>query len=132
MVAFNDHDPGSSGNPGHSSRVAAAVSSAGGSLPAKMTRVDMLEPPLLVSHGLADDVVPYPAELPSCALTIAMGNVCEQVLDPDAKHAQFGFDLWREFLYRRMIQKPVLSLPTSVTLVGTESLTTPPSPPSLP
>ena len=129
MVAFNDHDPGSSGNPGYSSRVAAAVSSAGGSLPAQMTRVDMLEPPLLVSHGLADDVVPYPAEVPSCALTLAMGNVCEQVLDPDAKHAQFGFDLWREFLYRRMIQKPVLSLPTSVTLVGTESLTTPPAVP---
>jgi dienelactone hydrolase len=123
MVAFNDHDPGSSGNPGHSSRVAAAVSSAGGSLPAKMVRVDTGEPPLLVVHGLADDVVPYPAAVPTCALTVAMANVCEQVLDPDQKHPQFGFELWREFLYRRMIQKPVLSLPTSVTVVGTESLT---------
>jgi dienelactone hydrolase len=123
MVAFNDHDPGSSGNPGYSSRVAAAVSAAGGSLPAKMVRVDTGEPPLLVVHGLADDVVPYPAEVPTCALTLAMGNVCEQVLDPDQKHPQFGYDLWREFLYRRMIQKPVLSLPTRVTVVGTESLT---------
>jgi dienelactone hydrolase len=126
LVAFNDHDPGSSGNPGYSSRVAAAVSSAGGSLPGKTVRVDPGEPPLLVAHGVADDVVPYPAEVPSCALTIALGNVCEQVLDPDGKHAQFGYAQWREFLYRRMIQTPVLSLPTSVTLVGTESLTTPP------
>ena len=62
-----------------------------------------------------------------------MTNVCEQVLDPDQKHGQFGFDLWREFLYRRLIQAPdPLALPTSVTVVGTESLTTPPSPPSLP
>ena len=128
MVAFNDHDPGSSGNPGYSSRVAAAVASAGGSLPARMVRIDTGEPPLLVSHGLADDVVPYPAAVPSCVLTIAMTNVCEQVLDPDQKHGQFGFDLWREFLYRRMIQKPALSLPTSVTVVGTESLTGVPLP----
>jgi dienelactone hydrolase len=128
MVAFNDHDPGSSGNPGYSSRVAAAVASAGGSLPGKMVRIDTGEPPLLVSHGVADDVVPYPAAVPSCALTIAMTNVCEQVLDPDQKHGQFGFDLWREFLYRRVIQKPVLSLPTSVTIVGTESLTGVPLP----
>ena len=123
MVNFNDHDPGSSGNPGYSSRVAAAIASAGGSLPGKMVRIDPGEPPLLVTHGLADDVVPYPAAVPSCALTVAMTNVCEQVLDPDQKHPQFGFSQWREFLYRRMIQKPVLSLPTSVTIVGTESLT---------
>jgi dienelactone hydrolase len=123
MVAFNDHDPGDSGNPGWSSRVAAAVASAGGSLPERMVRIDRGEPPLLVSHGLADDVVPYPAAVPSCVLTVAMTNVCEQVLDPDQEHPQFGFDLWREFLYRRMIQTPVLSLPTSVTVVGTESLT---------
>lgn len=124
MVAFNDHDPGDSGNPGWSSRVAAAVASAGGSLPEYMVRIDRGEPPLLVSHGVADDVVPYPAAVPSCVLTIAMTNVCEQVLDPDQKHPQFGFDLWREFLYRRMIQPPQpLSAPTNLTVVGTESLT---------
>jgi dienelactone hydrolase len=124
MVAFNDHDPGSSGNPGYSSRVAAAVSAAGGSLPIHIDRVQPPPPPLHVVHGHADDVVPYPAEVPTCALTIAMGNVCEQVLDPDQKHPQFGYDLWREFLYRRMIQKPApgVNLPTRVTIVGTDSI----------
>jgi dipeptidyl aminopeptidase/acylaminoacyl peptidase len=117
MVAFNDHDPGASGNPGYSSRVAAAVASAGGSLHGKTVRIDPLEPPLLVSHGVADDVVPYPAAIPSCAMTIAMGNVCEQVLDPDQDHGVFGYTHWREFLYRRMILSPVFSPPTNVTPV---------------
>jgi hypothetical protein len=93
------------------------VASAGGSLPARMVRVDTGEPPLLVSHGLADDVVPYPAAVPTCVLTVAMTNVCEQVLDPDQDHGDFGYDYWREFLYRRMIQTPVFSLPTNVTPV---------------
>jgi hypothetical protein len=46
-----------------------------------------------------------------------MTNVCEQVLDPDQDHGDFGYDYWREFLYRRMIQTPVFSLPTNVTPV---------------
>jgi dienelactone hydrolase len=118
MVAFNDHDPGSSGNPGHSSRVAAAVASSGGSLPGKMVQVDTGEPPLLVTHGLVDDVVPYPAAVPTCVLTLAMANVCEQVLDPDQDHGIFGYAQWREFLYRRMIQTPVLSAPTNLQVVA--------------
>jgi dienelactone hydrolase len=116
MVAFNDHDPGSSGNPGYSSRVAAAVAASGGSLPARMVRIDPGEPPLLVTHGLVDDVVPYPAAVPSCVTTVAMTNICEQVLDPDQDHGVFGYAYWREFLYRRMVQKPVLSAPTNVQL----------------
>ena len=120
MVAFNDHDPGSSGNPGHSSRVAAAVSSAGASLHGKTVRIDPGEPPLLISHGVADDVVPYVGTVPSCVMTIALGNVCEQVLDPDEGHTAFGHAQWREFLYRRMIQTPVFSPPTNLTLVGVE------------
>lgn len=118
MVAFNDHDPGSSGSPGPSSRVAAAVASAGGSLHGKTVRIDPMEPPLMVSHGVVDDVVPYPAAVSTCAMTIAMGNVCEQVLDPDQGHGFFGQDQWREFLYRRMVRAPTLMLPTSATVVG--------------
>jgi hypothetical protein len=55
--------------------------------------------------------------VPSCTLTLALGNVCEQVLDPDQNHNDFGFEHWREFLYRRMVQKPVLSLPTNVKVI---------------
>lgn len=120
MVGFNEDDPGTSGTPGVSSRVAAVVSSAGGSLPAVLTDVGLDEPPMFLSHGVADDVVPYPSDLPSCVLTVLLGNVCEQQLDPDQEHPQFGYDGWREFLYRRMIQpQPALRLPgASVRIQG--------------
>jgi predicted esterase len=116
MVAWNSEDPGTSGTPGVSSRVAAAVSSAGGTLPGVLTFIGLNEPPVLLSHGLADDVVPQPTDVEACALTVALGNVCEQQLDVDQKHPQFGFDGWREFLYRRMIRPKWLDVPLHVTI----------------
>jgi predicted esterase len=118
MVGFNEDDPGTSGTPGVSSRVAAVVSSAGGTLPLVLANVGLGEPPMLLSHGIADQVVPYPADLPACVLTVLLGNVCEQQLDPDQEHPQFGYDGWREFLYRRMITAPKLELPLQLRIVG--------------
>jgi acetyl esterase/lipase len=117
QVNYNDHDPGNSGNPGYSSRPNATVSSAGTGLPVLMTRVDPLEPPMLMSHGLSDNVVPF---MPfNCVAAIALGNTCELVLDPDQGHGQFGFEYWRDFLYRQMIAKPEgLRPPTNVTVTG--------------
>jgi dienelactone hydrolase len=116
MVAWNSEDPGNSGTPGVSSRVAAAVSAAGGTLPGVLTFIGLNEPPILLSHGLADDVVPQPTDVEGCALTVALGNVCEQQLDIDQQHGQFGFDGWREFLYRRMIRPKWLDVPLHVTI----------------
>jgi dienelactone hydrolase len=118
MVGFNEDDPGTSGTAGVSSRVAAVVSSAGGTLPLVLANVGLNEPPMLLSHGIADDVVPYPADVPACVLTVVLGNVCEQQLDPDQAHPQFGYDGWREFLYRRMITPPKLELPIQVRIIG--------------
>jgi predicted esterase len=122
MVGFNEHDPGTSGTPGVSSRVAAVVSSAGGMLPGVLADVGLDEPPLLITHGVIDDIVPYPAEVPACVLTVLLLNVCEQVLDPDQPHDIFGYEEWREFLYRRMIKPPALDLPIRLKLVGVQSL----------
>jgi acetyl esterase/lipase len=116
MVAWNSEDPGNSGTPGVSSRVAAAVSAAGGTLPGVLTFIGLDEPPILLSHGLADDVVPQPTDVEGCVLAVALGNVCEQQLDIDQQHGQFGFDGWREFLYRRMIRPKWLDLPLHVTI----------------
>ena len=120
MVGFNSEHPGDSGTPGVSSRPDAVVSSAGGNLPLVLSDVDPGEPPMLLSHGLMDDIVPYPAELPACVVSILLGNVCEQVLDPDQEHGQFGYDRWREFLYDRMIAPPapILRLPFKIQVVG--------------
>jgi acetyl esterase/lipase len=120
-VLFNEHDPGSSGTPGVSSHVDAAISSAGASAEGVTVQIDPGESPLLISHGLVDDVVPYAPNPATCALTVALGNVCEQVLDPDQAHPQFGFGHWRSFLYRRMIA-PSGELPVRLEVVGWESL----------
>jgi acetyl esterase/lipase len=120
MVGFNSETPGNSGTPGVSSRPDAVVSSAGGSLPVVLADIDPGEPPMLLGHGLMDDIVPYPADLPACAVSLLLGNVCEQVLDPDQAHGQFGYELWRDFLYDRMIQPPapILRLPLNIQIVG--------------
>jgi dienelactone hydrolase len=121
-VLFNDHDPGTSGNPGHSSRVAAAVSMAGGSIPGVLVRIDPLEPPLQLIHGAADDIVPFPADPPACLVTVLLLNTCEMVIDPDQDHGTFGYEYAREFLYRQMISKPTgLRPPVNVTLTGLPS-----------
>lgn len=54
-VAYGSENPGTSGNPGYSSKVAAAVSLSGASL---TTTVDPGEPPTLDFHGDEDGVVP--------------------------------------------------------------------------
>ena len=127
MVAFNHEDPGSSGNPGWSSRPAAAVAMAGGSLPLKMTQVDPGEPPLLVVHGVADLVVPAVAWPPSCVATLALLNVCEVIVDPDQDHDPFGLPEIRDFLYRWVANRPAAQVPVAATVVGTESLADPAS-----
>jgi acetyl esterase/lipase len=55
-VAYSPDDPGTSGNPGHSSSVRAAVSLSGAAL---LTIPNAGEPPVLLFHGTADFVVPY-------------------------------------------------------------------------
>ena len=117
-VLFNEHDPGTSGTPGVSSKVNAAISSAGATAPYLIAQIDPGESPLLISHGLLDDVVPYAPNPATCALTVALGNVCEQVLDPDQAHPQFGYGHWRSFLYRRMIAPSGTELPLHVEITG--------------
>ena len=120
MVGFNSEHPGDSNPLTESSRPDAVVASAGGNLPLVLSDIDPGEPPMLLSHGVMDDIVPYPADLPACVVSVLLGNVCEQQLDPDQEHGQFGYDGWREFLYERMIQPvpPLARLPFKIKLVG--------------
>ena len=55
-VGFNPNDPGSSGSPGHSSAVRAAVSLSGAEI---LGTADAGEAPSLLFHGTADPLVPY-------------------------------------------------------------------------
>ena len=122
LVGFNEHDPGTTGTPGVSSRVAAVVAFAGTSVPGLLVQVDPGDPPLQIIHGIIDEVVPSPPALSTCALTLVMGNVCEQVYDPDQRHGIFGYDQALSFLYRRMITANDIPLPLRVDTIGLKSL----------
>jgi acetyl esterase/lipase len=127
MVAFNDEDPGTSGNPGYSSRPTAAVVLSGGVMPIKEADVDQGEPPILFLHGAADTIVPIFSAPPTCLVTIALLNVCELAIDPDQDHHTFGLPQVRDFLYRYVATSPPFRTPVNVTPVGLESLTDPAS-----
>jgi acetyl esterase/lipase len=108
-VAFNPDDPGTSGNPGYRSRVVAAISGAGGYVPAIMGSIDPGEPPVMILHGTHDTTVPLPGSLIPCAATLAVGNVCEAHLFPGEPHdvgdfrpdEMLAFSV--DFLYRHVI-----------------------------
>jgi acetyl esterase/lipase len=67
-VAVNSTDPGTSGNPGYSSKVDAAISISG-ALPGTFAKsfFDAADSPTLMFEGTADTVVPYPAAAQTAA-----------------------------------------------------------------
>lgn len=84
QAGINEHDPGSSGTPGVSSRVAAVLSWWGAAIP---LHFDRGVPPAIDLHGLQDTTVPHGFAAQACALTFVWGSTCEQVLYPSAGHA---------------------------------------------
>ena len=104
LVAFNAHDPGSSGNPGHSSAVSAAVSHAGVMAPVLQGQIEPGEPPIAMMHGTEDLTVPYASAYLPCAATLALLNTCEFYSFTGRDHDVVGTDIARDFLYRKVIR----------------------------
>jgi predicted esterase len=103
MTVFNEDDPGDSGTPGVSSRVAAGVSHAGSYLPVLQGNPYGIEPgspPIAIFHGLNDFEVPQAAAITPCLVTRAMANVCEFALYSDRGHEILGTREALDFLYR--------------------------------
>jgi acetyl esterase/lipase len=73
-VAINSTDPGTSGNPGYSSKVGAAISISG-ALPGSFAKslFDASDSPTLMFEGTADTVVPYAAAAQTAADMRAAG-----------------------------------------------------------
>lgn len=102
-VAYNSEDPGTSGTPGVSSRVRAAVADAGAAIGLD---VDPGEPPALLLHGTADTTLPY--GLATSALQILRdGGVSARLVTyegvghtPLVYRFDEAFDQARRFLYR--------------------------------
>jgi acetyl esterase/lipase len=78
LVNYHSDDPGSSGNPGFSSEVAAA-SSIAGCLYGGTVFVDPGELPVLLIHGVDDQRVPYECAVATRDAAVAAGNVAELV-----------------------------------------------------
>lgn len=113
-VAYNSDDPGTSGNPGYSSRVTAAIGT--GTLNAPLIDIHpdpLVEPPVGMFHG-QDDMSPYLAPVATCLLSQVLLNVCEVKVYPGEGHSsRNGINDWPAFLYRWVILRtpPPLSLP---------------------
>ncbi len=114
MTAFNPGDPGSSGTPGVTSEVAAAISHAGAYVPGLQgAPPGPGAPPVAMYHGTSDEQVPFPTSPPGCVLTLLMGNDCEYVTFVGRDHTILGTDLAQDFLYRHVIQAdPAFDAPT--------------------
>ena len=114
MAAFNDSDPGSSGNPGWPSHIAAGVGGGSGYAPVVQgTGMSPGDPPIAIFHGAQDTEVPMAAAALPCGLTTAMGNVCEAHVYPGETHNMSRPTLWpdvaaesADFLWRRVINAP--------------------------
>src|SRR5439155_26199269 len=84
---FRPKDEGSSGNPGFSSAVQAAVSMSGAEAP---QAIGPLAPPIIMFHGTTDTTVPYPLALLTCGTTLALGNICSMHSYPLTAHGLSG------------------------------------------
>ncbi len=110
-VAYNSEDPGSSGNPGYSSRVTAAIGTGTANAPFFDVHPDPgVEPPTSMYHG-AQDAIPFVLPQSLCLIAQAMLNVCEFHLYPEEDHnMRVGLYDWLGFLYPYVIggmQAPV-------------------------
>jgi predicted esterase len=105
---FRSDDPGSSGNPGFSSAVAAAVSIMGAEVP---QAIGLLESPIVMFHGTNDTTVPFPLAAVTCATTLALANICDFHPYAGAGHnlgSHFNeiIKISSDFLYKNVIQGP--------------------------
>jgi acetyl esterase/lipase len=76
-------DPGRSGSPGVSSRVAGAIGVAGGG---DVGSIDAGDPPVLLLHGTRDVLVPYRSSVRTCAAYRRAEANCSLVTFPGAGH----------------------------------------------
>jgi acetyl esterase/lipase len=86
-VAYGSDDVGSSGTPGPSSKVRAAVSLSGARL---LTAPSADDAPALLFHGDADTVVPYQWALDTIREARAAGQVAELTTWEGAGHVPYG------------------------------------------
>ncbi|MEA2678213.1 MAG: hypothetical protein QOJ81_2354 [Chloroflexota bacterium] len=101
-VAFNPEDPGSSGNPGYPSTVAAAISISG--YASESQNIGTGEAPIAMVHALDDATIPIANAMATCNQTQAMGNVCDFYQYPSGGHPPNFLIVNREQITEQMSQ----------------------------
>jgi dienelactone hydrolase len=113
-TAYNSDDPGTSGNPGYSSRVTAAIGTGTLNIPLVDIHPDLaVEPPVAMFHG-QNDQSPVLGPIATCLVARALLNVCElKVYAGEGHSSRNGLADWPAFLYTWVIQRtpPPISLP---------------------
>lgn len=113
-TAYNSDDPGTSGNPGYSSRPTASIGTGTLNVPLIDIHPDLgVEPPVAQFHG-QDDESPFLGPVATCVVAQVLLNVCEVRVYPGQGHSSVnGIADWPAFLYRWVIQRqtPPVSLP---------------------
>ena len=110
-TAWNSDDPGTSGNPGYSSAVTAAI----GTGPTDIVFVDVhpdpaVEPPVANYHW-ENDEAPKETQQVACLAAKVMLNVCEVHSYAGSGHSsKVGMADWPAFLYKWVIQKTPVPL----------------------
>ena len=105
-TAWNSDDPGTSGNPGYPSSVAAAI----GTGPTDVVFVDIhpdvaIEPPVSMYHWEQDEA-PKETQQAACLVANLMLNVCEVHAYSGAGHSsRVGMADWPTFLYKWVVLK---------------------------
>lgn len=103
-TAWNSDDPGTSGNPGYPSNVAAAI----GTGPTDFPFIDVhpdpaVEPPVSMYHW-KNDKAPKETQQVDCLIAKAMLNVCEVHVYPGSGHTStVGMNDWPPFLYKWVV-----------------------------
>jgi dienelactone hydrolase len=113
-TAYNSDDPGSSGNPGFSSQVTAAIGTGTLNVPLIDIHPDpLVEPPVGMFHGELDQS-PVLGPIATCLVAQALLNVCEvRQYAGEGHSSRNGMADWPAFLYKWLVLRTAapLSLP---------------------
>lgn len=116
-VAYNSDDPGSSGNPGYSSAVTAAIGTGTLNVPLIDIHPDLgVEPPVAMFHG-QEDHSPLLGPIATCLVARTLLNVCDvHAYAGEGHSSRNGIADWPAFLYKWVIQRtpPPISLPPTL------------------
>ena len=104
-TAWNSDDPGTSGNPGYPSHVAAAVPAGPTNFVFLNSHPDPLVEPPVANYHHDPDNAPKETQQVACLVAQAMLNVCEVHAYAGAGHSStVGMSDWLPFLYKWVVQ----------------------------